>query len=179
MRLNQQPELKRAILDLPQAEKDKLLVRLINKDRMLIKQLHFQLLEDEGDLDERTAALFDQLQQLIERVTGYIPNVNHARNADNLMGELKYGSGLINEHATITKDKMSDVRCRLFLVSQSFAHFGNLFEQHLYQRNDRLLNYQARRMKYILGKYDKLHEDLQFEFRDELNDALAFAYRSG
>lgn len=179
MRLNQHPELKRAILGLPQAEKDKLLVRLINKDAMLMKQLHFQLLEEEVDLDERTTALLRQLQQLIERVTGYIPNVNHARNADNLMGELKYGSGLINEHATITKDKMSDVRCRLFLVSQSFAHFGNLFEQHLYQRNDRLLNYQARRMKYILGKYDKLHEDLQFEFRDELNDALAFAYRSG
>src|SRR5690606_26937841 len=179
MRLNQQPELKRAILDLPQAEKDKLLVRLINKDRMLIKQLHFQLLEDEGDLDERTAALFDKLQQLIERAAGYIPNVNHARNADNLMGELKYGSGLINEHATVTKDKMSEVRLRLLLVSQSFTHFDQLFEQHLYQRNDRLLNYQAGRMKYILGKYEKLHEDLQFEFRDELNDALAFAHGSG
>jgi len=179
MRLNQQPELKRAILDLPQAEKDKLLVRLINKDRMLIKQLHFQLLEDEGDLDERTAALFDKLQQLIERAAGYIPNVNHARNADNLMGELKYGSGLINEHATVTKDKMSEVRLRLLLVSQSFTRFDQLFEQHLYQRNDRLLNYQAGRMKYILGKYNKLHEDLQFEYRDELNNALAFAHRSG
>src|SRR5690606_23698266 len=179
MRLNQQPELKRAILDLPQAEKDKLLVRLINKDRMLIKQLHFQLLEDEGDLDERTAALFDKLQQLIERAAGYIPNVNHARNADNLMGELKYGSGLINEHASITKDKMSEIRLRLLLVSESFAHFGNLFEEHLYRHNERLLKYQTGRLKYILGKYDKLHEDLQFEFQDELNEALAFAYQSG
>jgi len=179
MRLNQQPALKRAILDLPQAEKDRLLVRLINKDRMLIKQLHFQLLEDEGDLDERTAVLLGKLQELAERAAGYIPNVNHSRNADNLMGELKYGSGLINEHATVTKDKMSEVRLRLFLVSQSLTHFDQLFEQHLYQRNDRLLNYQAGRMKYILGKYEKLHEDLQFEFRDELNDALAFAHRSG
>src|SRR5690606_35938078 len=96
-----------------------------------------------------------------------------------LMGELKYGSGLINEHAAITKDKMSEVRLRLFLVSQSFARFGQLFASHLYRRNDRLLQYQAGRIKYILGKYDKLHADLQFEFRDELNEALAFAYRSG
>jgi len=179
MKLNQQPALKRAILDLPQAEKDKLLVRLINKDAMLTKQLHFQLLEDEFDLEERTEELLRQLQQLIDRVAGYIPNMNQRRNADHLMGELKYGSGLINEHATITKDKMSEVRCRLFLVSQSFAHFGQLFAEHLYQQNDRLLNYQTGRMKYILGKYDKLHEDLQFEFRDELNNALAFAHQSG
>lgn len=179
MKLNQQPELKRAILSLPQAEKDKLLVRLINKDAMLVKQLHFQLLENEADLDERMTVLLRQLQQLIDRAAGYIPNANQSRNADHLMGELKYGSGLINEHATITRDKMSEVRCRLFLVSQSFAHFDQLFERHLYQRNDRLLNYQAGRVKYILGKYDKLHEDLQFEFRDELNDALAFAHQSG
>src|SRR5690606_13633342 len=116
MKLNQQPELKKAILDLPQGEKDKLLVRLINKDAMLVKQLHFQLLEDEFDLDERAAALLRQLQQLLERAAGYISNTNQRRNADHLMGELKYGSGLINEHATITKDKMSEVRCRLFLV---------------------------------------------------------------
>jgi len=179
MNLNQQPALKKAILDLPQAEKDKLLIRLINKDRMLINQLHFQLLEDEADLDERTAKLQGLLQQLMDGAVERIPNANQFHSADRLMGDLKFGSGLINEHAAITKDKMSEVRLRLFLVSQSFARFDQLFERHLYQRNDRLLKYQAGRMKYILGKYDKLHEDLQFEFRDELNDALAFAYQSG
>lgn len=179
MKLNQQPALKKAILNLPQAEKDKLLMRLINKDSMLTRQLHFQLLEDEFDLEERTEALLRQLQQLIDRTAGYIPNTNQSRNADHLMGELKYGSGMINEHAAITKDKMSEVQCRLWLVSQSFARFGQLFGEHLYQRNDRLLNYQTGRLKYILGKYEKLHEDLQFEFRDELNDALAFAHQSG
>ena len=179
MSLNQQPELKKAILALPQQEKDKLLVRLINKDRLPMKQLHFQLLEDESDLDERVTAVHEQLQQVMERAGEYIENVNQFRSADYLMGELKYGSGLINEHVAVTKDKMSDVRLRLFLVSQSFAHFDRLFERHLYQRNDRLLNYQTGRIKYILGKYDKLHEDLQFEFRDELNEALAFAHQSG
>ena len=179
IRLNQHPELKRAILDLPQAEKDKLLVRLINKDRMLMKQLHFQLLEDEDDLDRRTEQVQEKLRQLMDRAVDHIPNTNRSRNADSLMGELKYGSGLINEHASITKDKMSEVRLRLFLVSESFAHFGELFEEHLYRHNERLLKYQAGRIKYILGKYDKLHEDLQFEFRDELNEALTFAYHSG
>lgn len=179
MSLNQQPELKKAILGLPQQEKDKLLARLISKDRMLMKQLHFQLLEDDADLDERTAAVHKQLMLVLDRSSEYISNANQFRHADQLMGELKYGSGLVNEHVAITRDKMSEIRLRLFLVSQSFAYFDRLFEPHFYGRNDRLLNYQAGRLKHIVGKFEKLHEDLQFEFREELNAALAFAYQSG
>ncbi len=179
MTLHQQPELKKAVLGLPQQEKDKLLVRLVSKDRMLMKQLHFQLLEDESDLDERIATVGQQLTALFDRIRGYIPNSNHHRHADYLLNELKYGSGVVNEHFAVTKDKMSEIQLRLFLVSQSFAHFDQLFASHLYGRNDRLLNYQVGRIKYILGKYGKLHEDLQFEFREELNRVLMFAHRSG
>jgi len=179
MSLHQQPELKKAILGLPQQEKDKLLVRLVGKDRLLMKQLHFQLLEDESDLNERIEAVRQQLVQVVKQTKGYIPNENQRGHADELMKALKYGSGFINEHVAVTKDKMSELQFRLFLVSQSFAHFGRLFEPHLYRRNDRLLKYQAGRIKYMLGKYEKLHEDLQFEFREELNEALAFAHGSG
>ena len=42
MSLHKDPELKEAVLNLPEKEKDKLLVRLIGKDTMLMKQLHFQ-----------------------------------------------------------------------------------------------------------------------------------------
>lgn len=179
MSLHQQPELKKAILGLPQQERDKLLVRLVGKDRLLMKQLHFQLLEDESDLNERIEAVRQQLVHVIEQTTGNIPNENQRVYADELMKALKYGSGFINEHVAVTKDKMSELQFRLFLVSQSFAHFDRLFEPHLYGRNDRLLKYQAGRIKYMLGKYEKLHEDLQFEFREELNEALAFAHGSG
>lgn len=179
MSLHQQSELKKAILELPQQEKDKLLIRLVGKDKMLMKQLHFQLLEDESDLEERTDAAHRQLIRLIDHMTRHIVNENHRGQADELMKALKYGSGIVNEHATTTKDKMSELRLRLFLLTQSFANFDRLFQRHPYGWNERLLKYQTGRIKYVLGKYDKLHEDLQFEFRDELNGALAFAYRSG
>lgn len=179
MSLNKDPELKKAVLSLSQAEKDKLLVRLVGKDQMLMKQLRFKLLEDEFDLEERILAVQGQLEQFFDRLRGYIRPANEHRNAHLLLGELRYASGIINEHVSVTKDKMSDIQLRLFLVSRSFSHFGTLFEQHRYGQNRKLLEYQSRRLKYILGKYDKLHEDLQFEFRKTINTALAIAYQSG
>src|SRR5690606_2903562 len=179
MSSNKDPELKKTVLSLSQAEKDKLLVRLVGKVQMLMKQLRFKLLEDEFDLEERILAVQGQLEQFFDRLRGYIRPTNEHRNAHLLLGELRYASGIINEHVTVTKDKMSDIQLRLFLVSRSFSHFGTLFEQHRYGQNRKLLEYQSRRLKYILGKYDKSHEDLQFEFREPINTALAIAYQSG
>lgn len=179
MSLHRDPELKTAILSLPESQKDKLLTRLIGKDRMLMKQLRFQLLEDEFDLADRVADVEQQLADFFERISTYIPNTNDYKHSHHLLGELKHASGIINEHFTITKDKMSEIALRLFLVSQSFSQFANLFAPHPYGHNRKLLEYQSARLKYILGKYGKLHEDLQFEFRDTLDGALAFAHGSG
>ena len=41
-------QLKWAIVTMPGEEKDKLLLRLISKDDMLVKKLHHQLLEDDN-----------------------------------------------------------------------------------------------------------------------------------
>lgn len=179
MSLNQHPALKKAILDLPQQEKDKLLTRLVGKDKMLMNQLHFKLLEDEYDLEDRISAIQDQLDKVFDRISVSIPRENTYRNTHNLLGELKQASGIVNEHFSVTKDKMSEIALRLFLVTQSFLHFGNLFAPSTLGHNRKLLAYQAGRIRYILGKYDKLHEDLQFDFRHTLNEALGFAYHSG
>lgn len=46
-------ELKRAICQMPSTEKDKILLRLIAKDEMLIAKMQYQLLEDENDVVKR------------------------------------------------------------------------------------------------------------------------------
>jgi hypothetical protein len=52
-------EFKEAILAMPEKEKDKLLIRLIKKDKVLVNQLYFQLLETKSveafrsELEER------------------------------------------------------------------------------------------------------------------------------
>ena len=53
LNVNRIPELKQEILDLTEKEKNQLLIRLINKDQLLIEQLHFRLLENEFDLIQR------------------------------------------------------------------------------------------------------------------------------
>ena len=46
MKLSEHKELKKEILALPVKEKDKLLLRLVAKDKVLTEHLHFLLLED-------------------------------------------------------------------------------------------------------------------------------------
>lgn len=178
MSLNKDSELRKAILSLPQQEKDKLLVRLIGKDPLLMEQLHFRLLEDESDLDHRVSAATAQLLGIFEGLSR--PSGMSVRYLSHqLVQALKHGSGIVNKHLAITKDKMSEVKLRILLIQQSFAHFGQLFGLQTFGQNDKLLRYQANRIKYTLAVYDRLHEDLQFEYRDDLNEILTFAYQSG
>jgi hypothetical protein len=57
-------DLKEAILRMPAAEKDKLLLRLVAKDEKLCQKLEYELLEEGTSLEERRAdirAVIDQL----------------------------------------------------------------------------------------------------------------------
>src|SRR5690606_42090771 len=102
MSLNKDPELKKAVLSLSQAEKDKVLVRLVGKDQMLMKQLRFKLLEDELDLEERILAVQGQLEQFFDRLRGDIGATNEHRNAHLLLAAPRYGRGIRNAHGNGT-----------------------------------------------------------------------------
>ena len=65
MRLSEHKDLKIEILALPTKEKDKLLLRLVAKDKVLTEHLHFLLLEDEDNLRERIAVLKEEIIHLI------------------------------------------------------------------------------------------------------------------
>lgn len=65
-------ELQRAILTMPEKEKDKLLLRLIAKDAMLIKKLHHQLLEDESDALQQREELIKNIKEHFLRTVKFI-----------------------------------------------------------------------------------------------------------
>src|SRR3546814_11074626 len=99
MSLNKLPNLKSAILNLPEKERDKLLVRLINKDKVLIQQLHYQLLEDEFDLDERKENVLKKMNAGFEHIRNQMKYNTY--NGRILIQNLRYISGNVKEKLLI------------------------------------------------------------------------------
>jgi len=178
MSLHQDPELKKAVLNLPLKEKDKLLVRLISKDKMLVKQLHFQLLEDEYDLENRIEQLKEQLANMFDSRQSPVDNSPNFGNFTGLNRMMKQASGMVNEHEKVTKDKMSELECRIYILERAIDDYPRLFDSSYQSSAHKLHKYIAGRIKHVLGKYDKIHEDLQFDFRSRLQHVLEAASKS-
>lgn len=178
MSVHQQPELKAAILALPDRAKDKLLIRLINKDKMLIKRLHFELLEDETDLQARVEHLRRQLQTLFVDAAKSMAN-NTSLNSIIAVNKLvRHANGIINEHEKVTKDKISEVEFRLLILKELIQRFSQIVEVSHLQASHKLHQYLAARIKFAYGKWLKLHEDYQFDFRDELQLIITWGSNS-
>lgn len=154
--------LENAILELPQTEKDKLLLRLIAKDKILVEQMRVKLLEDEFDLRERK----DEIKKRILAVS----KMTHSTPGWMMM-DMRDMSGIINHYFKVTKDKYGEVELQLFLL---LAFFDNQqkFMQKYTSRADKLALYVAKRAELILKKLDKLHDDYRIEFERDINRML-------
>jgi hypothetical protein len=172
MSIHQDPELKKAVLNLPLKEKDKLLLRLISKDKMLIKQLHFQLLEDESDLEQRIETLRKHLQQLFDIGESQVNNAPGMSNFVGLSKLVKQASGMVNEHEKITKDKLSEVEFRIYILKRAIMMYPSLFGSSYQSAAHKLQKYIAGRIKHAVSKYEKIHEDHQFDYRDHFQEIL-------
>jgi len=175
LRLSQIDELKEAILRLPQKEKDKLLIRLINKDQMLIKQLHFQLLENENDLWDRHRELEVYLHESFLNLQKKWSTKNSQSVFQLLLVYLREMSGKINEHASITKSKDSELKLRLKVIRWSIEYFPDLYTSyHSSKHADKFFEYQKGRLKLCFGLYNKMHEDLRYEFKEDVAYVVSY-----
>ena len=176
MKLKDVPELKNSILDLPSKEKDKLLLRLINKDETLVEHLHFQLLENENDLQDRVKNIYEKIDFQFEKSHHLINQININRSHRQLLLTLKTLSGIVNYHVQITKDKVSEFELRKYIIQESFSRYPYLFETYTTGDNaEKLYNYQLGRLKLIFSIFEKFHEDLKFDYQndvDEINNFL-------
>lgn len=160
-------ELKEAILQLPEKEKDKLLIRLIGKDSTLIKKLRHQLLEDEVDMEAMRNELIKGATSLFSREDfhhwTYTPGL--------LMMVLRDFSGAIGRHVKITKDKYGEVILLVLLVNLPFRkQFAILYEnQH---RADKFADYVCKKAQTALKKLQKLDRDYYLEFDKDVNEML-------
>ncbi|WP_164109667.1 MULTISPECIES: hypothetical protein [Sphingobacterium] len=169
MSLHKDPELKSAVLNLSQKEKDKLLVRLIGKDKMLLKQLHYQLLENEYDLENRIELLKTKLENLFLDTANKLSNVGIFSNYKTLNNILRQASGLINEHEKVTKDRFSATESRLYILTEPYHRYPKLYEKSHLQVAEKLHKYIEARIKVTLNNISGLHEDLQFDLQEAIN----------
>ncbi|MBC7616047.1 MAG: hypothetical protein H7202_08280 [Pedobacter sp.] len=166
MRLSEHKDLKIEILALPTKEKDKLLLRLVAKDKVLTEHLHFLLLEDEENLRERVAALKEEIANADKKLT----------NAKDVLWNLRKLTKLINHFLKVTKANFEEVELRIFLFNHTQFEFkAKIFSS--YKNYDQLFAiYFVKSISVTLKKFEKLHEDLQFDLKEDLNKLLSKIY---
>lgn len=160
-------ELKDAIRAMPEPEKDKLLLRLVAKDTMLVRQLQHRLLEDEVDAEQQRDALAEQVQAYFTSdgfaQWNYTPGL--------VMMELRNFSGTISRHVKVTRDKYGEVQLLLLLVNLPFRHQRQTLEKKI-RRSEKFAHYVCKKAQTVLKKLEVLNEDYYIEFEKEANEML-------
>jgi hypothetical protein len=167
MILSEHKDLKYAITALPVKEKDKLLLRLIAKDKILTEHLHFKLLEDEADLQERRSAL---LEEITDKVKGVKANVK------DILLVFRTLNAKVSHHYKVTKDVITELELRIYLLKQIPIDSKDGHYAAYSKFDERLVIYFIRTTLAAYKKYLKLHEDLQFDLQTDLNTLLRKAY---
>ncbi|MDH6251176.1 hypothetical protein M2347_000903 [Chryseobacterium sp. H1D6B] len=156
-------EFKAALSNFSPIEKDRLIFRLLKKDKLLSKKLYFELIDQE-DVDTKRNAMEEIIEEKILLASKYIGNQKY------FLGLVRKLSAELTEHVKITTDKFGEVSLNLFLVDKilkynqelSRQRFDNVYKLYLY-----LINKIVKAL--ILVK--KLDEDYWMEI-DEVLESL-------
>lgn len=171
MLLKEHKVLKTAIVELPEKEKDKLLLRLIAKDKVLTEHLHFKLLEDESDLEQRSVQLKAEMDE-----AGAVFAQDPKLSSKDVLTTFRKLNGRINHHFKVTKDISSEVELRIYLLNCIPVLCKESVFSSLHKFQEKLITYFVRTTLSAVNKYTKLHEDLQFDLKDGLNNVLNKIY---
>lgn len=162
-------ELKKAILKMPQNEKDKILLRLIGKDELLIAKLNHQLLEDEADTEL-------QKQEILKKIREDFSNRGsrlYCATPGTLMMEMRDWNGDITHHVKVTKDKFGEIELTLALVNVVFDNYANFLHKEQ-KRAGTFAEYVVKKADFVLKKLQKIDEDYYMDFAEEVNKMLTY-----
>jgi len=156
-------QFKEAISQLSPTEKDKLIFRLLKKDLDLANRLYFELVSGDSKEDRRK-----QVKKKIEnRIDMFKRHVEYSTPGIMMM-EMRDASGIINEHVHTTKDKYGEVYLHLFLLSEYLKIYNDFYKDSSHQKSYTLNIYCIARAFKIMILLKKMHEDLQFDFVDDI-----------
>ncbi|ESU29815.1 hypothetical protein FLJC2902T_02910 [Flavobacterium limnosediminis JC2902] len=154
-------EFKTAIQNLSDAEKDKLILRLLKRDLDLANRLYFELVDTETVEQKRekaSALVSDKVKSANE----------HFHSIGVLLMRVRAISGDINEHVKITKDKHGEIALNLQMLIEVLMINRMAINASKPADSYKFLIYVITRIYKILILIKALDEDYLLEFRDDL-----------
>jgi len=124
-------EFKQAISEFSGKEKDKLIFRLLKKDRILAHRLYFELIDPENADDKRL-----QMQDFIKKEVAAAAK-RYGR-TKYFLTNIRKISSKITEHVKITSDKFGEVSLNLLLISETLENTsksGDYYKLYIYLLN--------------------------------------------
>jgi hypothetical protein len=126
-------EFKAALSAFSSIEKDRLIFRLLKKDKLLSKKLYFELIDQETTDDKRDT-MEENVREKVLLASKYTGNQKY------FLGIVRKISAEITEHVKITTDKFGDVLLNLLLIDKildynedlSRQRFDNVYKLYLY-----------------------------------------------
>jgi len=154
-------DFKLAIHAMSTIQKDKLILRLLRKDPILTRQLHFELVDTES-ADEKLEKAMVELQTQM-KANQY--NINDSKQ---LIRFLRYLSRDINLHAKVYKSKWAEVRlnCSL-LLEMLIVHRQKLISMDHWE-DFNLFLYIIQKLYRLLMQIDSIDPDYYVEIRDDM-----------
>lgn len=155
-------EFKQALSEFSPIEKDRLIFRLLKKDKLLSKKLYFELIDPETT-DQKRNQMEENLTEKVDIAAKYIGNPKY------YLSTVRKISAEITEHVKVTTDKFGEIYLQLFLVNKILEsneklnqqRFDNVYKLYIY-----LINKIVRALLLI----KKIDEDYWLEFDDLLSE---------
>ena len=155
-------DFKKALQELPEKEKDKLILRLLRRDMDLAEKLYFELVDTDSIEDKRKIMEINISKQIIRFSENF-------HSLDYIAIEMRNISGKISHHVKITKDKFGEISLNLQMLNEVIEQNAFSLTHSKPQKSTKFYNYVIVRTFKILLLIQVLHEDFLLDFKEDLN----------
>lgn len=155
-------DFKKALQELPEKEKDKLILRLLRRDMDLAEKLYFELVDTDSIEDKRKIMEINISKQIIRFSENF-------HSLDYIAIEMRNISGKISHHVKITKDKFGEISLNLQMLNEVIEQNAFSLTHSKPQKSTKFYNYVIGRTFKILLLIQALHEDFLLDFKENLN----------
>lgn len=154
-------EFKKALQELPEKEKDKLILRLLRRDMDLAEKLYFELVD--------TDSIEDKRRMMEITISKYIKRFSeNYHSLDYIAVEMRSVSGKISHHVKITKDKFGEISLNLQMLNEVIEQNSFSLAHSKPQKSAKFYSYVIIRTFKILLLIKALHEDFLLDFKEDL-----------